>query len=93
MRNKPQIDTGIIYDRRHVNFYQISDDLSEVDIINQYVNNVNEIKLNGLCKIDAINADKKETEAFYAAYSYTAPPVIFKYDASSNTTTTCSLSI
>lgn len=42
---------------------------------------LSEIKLNGLCKIDGINGDKNEKEAFYAAYSYTAPPVIYRYDA------------
>jgi len=48
---------------------------------------ISEIKLSGLCKVDAINSDKKETEAFYAAYSYTAPPVIFRFDATTNTAT------
>lgn len=45
---------------------------------------LSEIKLKGICKIDAINADKEEKEAFYASYTYTAPPVIFRYDASTN---------
>ncbi len=47
---------------------------------------VNEIKLGGLCKVDGITSDKKEDEAFYTSYSYTAPPVIFKYIASLGTT-------
>jgi prolyl oligopeptidase len=45
---------------------------------------LSEIKLNGLCKVDAITSDKKEKEAFYASYTYTAPPVIFKVNADKN---------
>jgi prolyl oligopeptidase len=48
---------------------------------------LNEIKLNGLCKIDAVNADKDDKEVFYAAYTYTAPPVIYRYDAGLNQST------
>lgn len=48
---------------------------------------LNEIKLNGICKVDGINADKKEKEVFYASYTYIAPPVIYHYDASTNVST------
>lgn len=45
---------------------------------------ISEIKLSGICKVDAITADNKETEAFYASYTFTAPPVVFRYDAVKN---------
>lgn len=43
-----------------------------------------EIAMNGICKVDGISSSKEDTLAFYASYTYIAPPVIYSYDLKRN---------
>jgi len=45
---------------------------------------LNEIKLDGVCKVEGVNASKEDSVAFYACYTYVAPPVIYSYDIKKN---------
>jgi len=42
------------------------------------------IKLDGVCKVDGLNATQEDTIAFYACYTFTAPPVIYSYNIKKN---------
>ncbi|HXB39436.1 MAG TPA: S9 family peptidase, partial [Bacteroidia bacterium] len=42
------------------------------------------VKLTGVCKVDGLNATKEDTVAFYACYTFTAPPVIYSYNIKTN---------
>jgi prolyl oligopeptidase len=44
----------------------------------------NEIQLPGLCKVDAFDGDKDDSLAFFSYNTFTAPPVIYKYNISNN---------
>lgn len=45
---------------------------------------VNEINLNGVCKAEGVSSSKEDAEAFYACYTYIAPPVIYSYNIKTN---------
>ncbi len=40
--------------------------------------------LDGVCKVDGLSSSKEDSIAFYACYSYTAPPVIYSYNIKKN---------
>ena len=44
----------------------------------------NEIQLPGLCKVDAFDGDKDDSLAFFSYNTFTAPPVIYKYNIVNN---------
>lgn len=44
----------------------------------------NEIKLDGLCMVDEINAKKKDSVMFYSFVTYTNPTTIYKYNLATN---------
>jgi len=44
----------------------------------------NEIKLPGICKIDAIDSDKDDPLAFFTYKTFTAPDVVYKYNILTN---------
>lgn len=44
----------------------------------------NEIILNGVCKVEGLNSSKEDSVAFYACYTYIAPPVIYSYNIKKN---------
>ena len=44
----------------------------------------NEIQLPGLCKVDAFDGDKDDSLAFFSYNTFTAPPVIYKYNMITN---------
>lgn len=44
----------------------------------------NEIKLDGLCMVDEINAKKKDSVLFYSFVTYTNPMTIYKYNVVTN---------
>lgn len=43
-----------------------------------------EIELPGLCKVDAFDSDKDDSLAFFSFNTFTAPPVIYKYNIVNN---------
>lgn len=45
---------------------------------------ISEISLSGVCKVDGLNSSKEDSIAFYASYTYIAPPVIYSYNIKSN---------
>jgi prolyl oligopeptidase len=57
---------------------------SQMFVYDQSGKKLQEIPLNGLCKIDGLNSSKEDAEAFYASYTYIAPPVIYSYDVKTN---------
>lgn len=44
----------------------------------------NEIQLPGICKIDAFDSDKDDSLAFFSYNTFTAPPIIYKYNILNN---------
>ncbi len=44
----------------------------------------NEIQLPGLCKVDALDSDKHDSLAFFSYNTFTAPPIIYKYNILNN---------
>jgi prolyl oligopeptidase len=44
----------------------------------------NEIQLPGICKVDAFDSDKDDSLAFFSYNTFTAPPIIYKYNMVSN---------
>ncbi|MCE9540917.1 MAG: prolyl oligopeptidase family serine peptidase [Bacteroidetes bacterium] len=44
----------------------------------------NEIKLPGICKVDAFDSDKEDSLAFFSYNTFTAPPIIYKYNILNN---------
>lgn len=44
-----------------------------------------EIKLPGLCKVNAVNSSREDNFAFYSLVSYTTPEEVYFYDANVNT--------
>lgn len=44
----------------------------------------NEIQLPGLCKVDELDSDKDDSLAFFSYNTFTAPPIIYKYNITSN---------
>ena len=47
-------------------------------------NKENEIKLPGICKVDAFESDKDDSIAFFSYNTFTAPPVVYKYTIQDN---------
>ena len=45
----------------------------------------NEIKLPGICKVDAFDSDKDDSLAFFSFNTFTAPPIIYKYNIVNST--------
>ncbi|MGZ6539883.1 MAG: prolyl oligopeptidase family serine peptidase, partial [Bacteroidia bacterium] len=43
-----------------------------------------EIELPGLCKVDALDSDKDDSLAFFSYNTFIAPPVIYKYNMTTN---------
>ena len=44
----------------------------------------NEIQLPGLCKVESFDGDKDDSLAFFSYNTFTAPPVIYKYNVQTN---------
>ena len=44
----------------------------------------NEIQLPGICKVDAFTSDKDDSLAFFSYNTFTAPPIIYKYNILTN---------
>ncbi|MDO9185151.1 MAG: prolyl oligopeptidase family serine peptidase [Bacteroidia bacterium] len=44
----------------------------------------NEILLPGICKVDAFDSDKDDSLAFFSYNTFTAPPIIYKYNILNN---------
>ncbi|HLC83173.1 MAG TPA: S9 family peptidase, partial [Bacteroidia bacterium] len=47
----------------------------------------NEIKLPGICKVDAFDSDKDDSLAFFSYKTFTAPDVVYKYNMLTNAMT------
>lgn len=62
----------------------LHDATSRMFVYNKSGKQENEIVLNGLCKVEGLNASKEDTVAFYAQYTYIAPPVIYSYNIKQN---------
>lgn len=43
-----------------------------------------EIKLPGICKVDAFDSDNDDSLAFFSYNTFTAPPIVYKYNAIDN---------
>ncbi len=47
-------------------------------------NKENEIKLPGICKVEGFDSDKDDSLAFFSYNTFTAPPIIYKYNITTN---------
>jgi len=62
----------------------LHDATSKMFVYSRNGKQLNEIKLNGVCKVDGLNSSKEDSVAFYASYTYIAPPVIYSFNINKN---------
>lgn len=62
----------------------LKDVTSRIFIFNMNGRQEKEIQLPGLCKVDGFDSDKDDSLAFFSYNTFTAPPVIYKYNIVAN---------
>jgi prolyl oligopeptidase len=82
---KDEVLTSVTLSGGKIIAVYMKDVTSKAYVYDMKGNLINEIALEGLGIINGFNGSKKEDEAFFTFSTFTAPPLIFKYNVADNT--------